>query len=367
MKKVMKKLLSGCMALSMAVGLFLANPVSAAETVPVFEDVAPTAYYAEAVTWAVENGITSGTSATTFSPNHVCTTAEILTFLYRAAGSPEVIGEQPFSDVSADAYYYDAAAWAHEKGIVTGDVFNGSAPCTRSATVTYMWLFKGKPVPEEETTFNDVASNAGYAKAVSWAVEHGITAGTSDTTFAPEATCTRGQIVTFLYRLKDVPAQPERAVAEMDMAALEPFGEDAKFYSNRTFTCRQQEIRATNLFIGTNHNWAQHNATYLLDGKYNEFKASVAVYDENDKFSVLLMDLDTNEVIPILNQSTGEYVDRVEVKAGDKPVSITADVSGVDKFMISVSTKGTWIGSAGNPWYYKTAGALYDAVLTYYE
>lgn len=164
-----------------------------------FTDVAASAWYAEPVAWAVAQGITTGTTDTTFSPNSTCTTAQILTFLWRAKGSPAPAGENPFTDVAENAYYADAAIWAYENGLVTGDTFNGSAPCTRSATVTYLWTLAGKP-STGSAAFTDVAEDAAYAQAVAWAVEEGVTSGTSDTTFSPDATCTRGQIVTFLYR-----------------------------------------------------------------------------------------------------------------------------------------------------------------------
>lgn len=164
-----------------------------------FTDVAVNAWYAEPVTWAVEKGITTGTTDTTFSPNSTCTTAQILTFLWRAQGSPAPAGGNPFTDVAVNAWYADAAVWAYENGLVIGDTFNGSAPCTRSATVTYLWTLAGKPFTGS-TAFTDVAENAAYAQAVAWAVEEEITSGVTDTTFAPDSTCTRGQIVTFLYR-----------------------------------------------------------------------------------------------------------------------------------------------------------------------
>lgn len=164
-----------------------------------FTDVSANAYYADAVLWAVENGITSGTSATTFSPNNTCTTAQILTFLWRANGSPVVSGDNPFSDVSTGAYYYQAALWAREKGLIFGSAFNGDTPCTRAATVTYLWKLAGQP-SAGASGFTDVPSSASYAQAVAWAVREGITSGTSASTFSPDNTCTRAQIVTFLYR-----------------------------------------------------------------------------------------------------------------------------------------------------------------------
>lgn len=168
-------------------------------TTPVFTDVAEGAWYAEAVKWAVEKEITTGTTDTTFSPNSTCTTAQILTFLWRAKGSPAPTAENPFTDVAEDAWYADAAIWAYENKLVSGETFNGSAPCTRSATVTYLWTLAGKPTAEK-TAFTDVAEDAAYAEAVAWAVKENITSGTSETTFSPDSTCTRGQIVTFLFR-----------------------------------------------------------------------------------------------------------------------------------------------------------------------
>lgn len=168
-----------------------------AAPVPAFADVPAGAYYADAVTWAVEKEITSGTSATTFSPDATCTRAQILTFLWRANGSPAPAIENPFSDVPADAYYAHAAAWACEKGLVSGGTFGGDAPATRADTVTYLWKLAGRPAPQGANPFTDVT---GDTQAVVWAMEQGITAGTSVTTFSPGNTCTRGQIVTFLYR-----------------------------------------------------------------------------------------------------------------------------------------------------------------------
>lgn len=164
-----------------------------------FDDVATDAYYAGPVSWAVEQGITSGTSKTTFSPNANCTAAQILTFLWRANGSPKPAGSVPFSDVKSSDYYADAAAWAYEKGIISGGTFGGNTPCTRSMAVTYMWKAAGSP-SAGTASFTDVPSGADYAQAVAWAVEKGVTSGTSSTTFSPDSICTRGQIVTFLYR-----------------------------------------------------------------------------------------------------------------------------------------------------------------------
>ena len=165
-----------------------------------FIDVKPDAYYAQAVNWAVEKNITSGTTETTFSPDDTCTRAQILTFLWRAVGSPKADGTNPFTDVSSGHYYYDAAVWAYQKGMVSGGKFSATAPCTRASTVMYLWKNAGLPDMDTVGTFTDVTADADYAKAVSWAVQNGITSGTGDSTFSPDTTCTRGQIVTFLNR-----------------------------------------------------------------------------------------------------------------------------------------------------------------------
>ena len=168
----------------------------------VFADVPASAYYADAVKWAVELGITSGTSASTFSPDMSCTRAQIVTFLWRANGSPKADGANPFTDVSADAYYYDAVLWAVKEGITSGTSATTFAPdmtVTRGQTVTFLYRAAGAPAVSGGS-FADVAADAYYADAVAWAVKEGITSGTGGNSFSPDAPCTRGQIVTFLYR-----------------------------------------------------------------------------------------------------------------------------------------------------------------------
>ena len=175
----------------------------AAEPVNPFVDVSGGAYYEDAVLWAVREGITSGTTATTFSPGASCTRAQIVTFLWRAAGSPKASGSNPFRDVSADTYYYDAVLWAVENGITSGisaDAFAPDAMVTRAQTVTFLYRAAGSPAAASGSSFSDVSGNAYYADAVSWAVEKGITSGTAAAAFSPDADCTRAQIVTFLYR-----------------------------------------------------------------------------------------------------------------------------------------------------------------------
>ena len=169
-----------------------------------FTDVADKAYYRDAVEWAVENGITKGTTATTFSPNATCTRAQAVTFLWRATGSPEPkTSTMPFTDVNAGSYYYDAVLWAVENGITKGTsdtTFSPDATCSRAQIVAFLWRSEKSPAAGTANPFADVKSTAYYADAVLWAVKEDITKGTTSTTFSPNADCTRAQIVTFLYR-----------------------------------------------------------------------------------------------------------------------------------------------------------------------
>ncbi len=169
-----------------------------------FTDVKDGAYYKDAVDWAVERGVTSGTTATTFSPNDNCTRAQALTFLWRAMGSPEPASTRnPFTDVKADDYYYKAVLWAVEKGITGGTsdtTFSPNKTCSRGEAVTFLWRAAGKPTQTAANPFTDVQSGAYYESAVLWAVAQKITEGTTAATFSPNDSCTRAQVVTFLYR-----------------------------------------------------------------------------------------------------------------------------------------------------------------------
>ena len=162
-----------------------------------FVDVREGDWFAGPVEWAVERSITAGTSPTTFSPNQTCTTAQILTFLWVAAGQEQPKEDNPFSDVVESNYFYRPALWASENGLVEGDIFGGDMPCTRAAVVTYLWKLAGSP-EAGSSQFKDVPADAEYAQAVAWAVKEGVTAGLSADTFGPDNICTRAQIVTFL-------------------------------------------------------------------------------------------------------------------------------------------------------------------------
>ena len=175
--------------------------VKEVETSP-FSDVSTSAYYYEAVKWAQEKGITGGIGNGLFGPNQPCTRAQIVTFLWRAAGSPEPKAMSSFADVSTDAYYAKAVAWAVENGITTGTgdgKFSPDATCTRAQSVTFLFRAIGKLV-DSKAEFSDVLTDSYYANAVAWAVENGVTNGIGDGLFGPDNSCTRAQIVTFLFR-----------------------------------------------------------------------------------------------------------------------------------------------------------------------
>ena len=184
------------------VNIHVSFVVSAQADANPFTDVSISDYYYEAVLWAVENGVTNGTSATTFGPNVTVTRAQMVTFLWRAHGSPEATGANPFTDVGTSDYYYDAVLWAVENGITVGTsdtTFSPEAPVTRAQAVTFQWRAAGSPVVSG-SSFDDVAADAYYVNAVTWAVANGITNGTGGNNFSPDAAVSRAQAVTFLYR-----------------------------------------------------------------------------------------------------------------------------------------------------------------------
>ena len=196
-----------------AVRSYTFENISASHTIEVqfrvrssFVDVPSGSYYEDAVDWAVANVITTGTDAAHFSPDGICTRAQAVTFLWRAAGRPAPESRtMPFTDVPADSYYYDAVLWAVENGITKGTsstTFSPDDTCTRAQIVTFLWRSEQSPAAGSSNPFTDVSADAYYADAVLWAVKEAITTGTTRTTFSPDAECTRAQIVTFLWRCK---------------------------------------------------------------------------------------------------------------------------------------------------------------------
>jgi len=170
-----------------------------------FRDVSPFAYYYDAVLWASSNGITSGTSADKFSPYNLCSRAQTVTFLWRAAGSPEPESlTNPFDDVSPNSYYYKAVLWAVDQGITKGTTATSFSPnviCSRAQVVTFLWRSNNSPSAAAGANFSDVSSNKYYYNAVQWAVSSDVTSGTNALNFSPDDDCNRAQIATFLYRL----------------------------------------------------------------------------------------------------------------------------------------------------------------------
>ena len=192
--------------------LFLVSDCPISAYPRLFEDVPLESPYSEAISWAVENNITKGVDSTHFAPSQKCSRANILTFIWRACGSFPESGENPFDD-TAGRYYEDAAHWAYTNGYETGEeyadkrFFYGSTPCTRSMAIIYLWNLAGRPVSnlDDVRVFRDLNSYSSVysltmLQAIAWAVNRGITVGTSADTFSPETVCTRGQIITFLYR-----------------------------------------------------------------------------------------------------------------------------------------------------------------------
>ena len=180
---------------------------SGGSTVGGFSDVRTSDYFADSVLWAVQNRITSGTSGSAFSPYQPCTRAQVVTFLWRAAGSPSGYGSgsNTFRDVARGSYYDSAVAWAVSRRITNGTDsrhFSPDAICTRADAVTFLWRYSGSPFTFTTSRFRDVPSGSYYAQAVAWAVNNGISTGTGTNTFSPDAACTRAEFVTFLYRLK---------------------------------------------------------------------------------------------------------------------------------------------------------------------
>lgn len=201
MKTMTNKIFSLVLSASMLASLLPVSALAAG-----FSDVPQGAYYEDAVDWAVENNITSGTSGTEFSPDKTCTRAQAVTFLWRANGQPDATGGNPFADVSASSYYNEAVQWAVTNNITSGaspNAFDPDAPVTRAQVVTFLYRNAGSPSTGGSTLFADVPTDAYYRDAVCWAVAQSITAGTSATAFSPDEICTRAQIVTFLYRSSD--------------------------------------------------------------------------------------------------------------------------------------------------------------------
>lgn len=227
-----KRFVSSLLIWSLGAGMMISanalENVNSLSKTMVFEDVSSNSYYYDAVLWAVKAGITEGTSETMFSPDEKCTISQIIMFLWRANGSPVPQIENPFKDIKKTDYFYNAALWAYEKELVSGNEFTPYSPCTRGQTMLLFYLLAGSP-QAELSTFEDVASDSVYSRPISWAVSQGIATGQSASSFAPDEICTRGQIVTFMYRnygqtnvqKSEIRVKAEKEIAESAEKAAE--------------------------------------------------------------------------------------------------------------------------------------------------
>jgi len=200
----MKKFLAVLLTICIVFGCFSSLTLTEADAQLVFRDVKASAYYYSAVEWAVQNGVTSGVSATSFAPNNKCTRGQVVSFLYRASGGTPVNTANPFVDVKSSKFYYQPVLWAVSKGITSGTsktTFSPQSYCTRAEVVSFLWRVAGCPsTTGVSNPFKDVPAKKWYTNAVLWAVQNGITGGTTSVTFEPNTVCTRAQIVSFLQR-----------------------------------------------------------------------------------------------------------------------------------------------------------------------
>lgn len=265
----MKRFFAWTLVLAVCFGLL---GTAAAAQMP-FADVKEGTYYEDAVLWAVENGIAAGMTPTRFDPERSCTRAQVVTFLWRACGSPEPEGaESGFQDVSKTAYYYKAVLWAVENGITAGMTETQFAPdrsCTRGQVVSFLHRACGKPVATiTKHSFTDVSTTGYYYRPMLWALQTGVTAGMSATEFAPDRTCTRAQVVTFLYRADDM-LEKELYVAKHPENAICGVGDAVEFVAQAAggeapYTYRWQVGGAEFADISEEALWAEGEDTPVL-------------------------------------------------------------------------------------------------------
>lgn len=293
-----------------------------------FDDVAEDAYYASAVEWAVAEGITAGITPTNFGPNRTCTRGQAVSFIWRAKGCPEPVGnENPFTDVKESHYFYKAVLWAVENDITAGmtsTTFGPNMDCTRGQIVTFLWNAEGKPIITAENPFNDVKESHWFYNAVLWAVENNITAGMSATTFAPNNKCTRAQIVCFLercYKAVTPPAPHEHVFGEWSVTTPADCMTDG--VETRTCACGEEETRAVPATGHSFGEWIEVVApTYETDGVEKRSCESCGV-DEDRAIPKLIPD----ELVITLQPQSLECEDgdtvyfNVEATGGVEPYS----------------------------------------------
>ena len=213
MKKLFRKIITAALTAGMFLSVaspVMADTVASDSTVKAeFKDVNENIFYYMPIYWAKLNGITAGTSATTFSPDQPCTRGQMAAFLWRLKGSQEPSRTDYFQDVPSNSNFAKAIAWAKENGITSGTsstTYSPDQPCTRGQMAAFLWRLNGSPEPAGTEYFQDVSTDSSFAKAIAWAKESGITSGTSPATYSPDQPCTRGQMAAFLWRQSDSPS-----------------------------------------------------------------------------------------------------------------------------------------------------------------
>lgn len=331
-----------------------------------FVDVKESDYYYDAVKWALEKGITTGTSDTTFSPKADCSRAQAVTFLWRAAGSPTpTLTKTNFTDINKDAYYYTAVLWALENNITTGTSATTFAPtmkCSRAQIVTFLWRTMGAPVIDGPAPFTDVSIDAFYRNAVLWAVNNDITTGTGGGYFSPTKTCSRAQIVTFLYRCFNNEASELKIVVQP---------------KDHYMRGSQEEVTFSITIEGGAPNYYYEWVVLYENGPYTTLHGATS--DTEDEFTVEITDYDfdnfnsTKELIVYCNvtdiEGTEITSNRVSVYAKEHYPHLTVVSDLEDYYMKTSQEEATFtveVDGGFAPYSY-TWTVLCDGEVTYTE
>ncbi len=316
-----------------------------------FADVDNPTCYASAVDWAVEKGITSGIAATNFEPETVCTEAEILTFIHRYMGTPKAVSSASVSDTASGRYYAEAVAWACEQKVVDGETFNAESLCTRSKAVEYLWKLAGRPATGD-IEFSDVPSDAAYAQAVSWAVEHGITNGTSATTFSPDGVCSRGQIIALLYRYDALDAASSgREADSMDFAAklseIERLAAEAKSqFEKGDHTPLSEPVPYKILWLGYTHVTYQNLDFRMTDFDRKYLEAVVLNFEKVvEKYSGHNVDITIDlhfidKTVPLTKDPNSNWL-HLAKETAQTDIDAYTEQAYYDTVLTTVQTKGS--------------------------
>ena len=341
MRKIISLLLAIAMVMSMSAVAFAAEAT--------FTDLEDGQYYVPAVEWAVEKGITTGVSATEFAPHATCTRGQVVTFLYRAAGEPEVAEgtTNPFTDVAKDAYYYNAVLWAVAEGITTGmteTTFGPDGECKREHVVTFQYRAAGEPTPAAAAAFTDVTENDYFADAVAWAVEEGVTTGATETTFNPAGACERAHVVTFLYR-SFVPGAVNNPIIPDALTSIEVAAGDKVYYgihgrlSGQILTIVADEDEDVTVIV-------EGKEVEPVDGVYTAEltgapTTSVVVINNGEKDADLIVEINYavgTESNPIIVTMAGDLTSVAADAEGETYYQISSDLNCM--FLTVVETEG---------------------------